>query len=193
VPRLAVMAKYLSRNGVRIMLWSEARYGVSHRTRGRRAFRRSYRHFGRARLSGGRCQRHCLRTSTLEKGCSTVHEGPAAGQSVAREGRDKTRLSTGISALSRHGTGTYNDASSSSRRRQRHSPFVRRLPASWAHRRDVRRSPRRGRVDSWGRSRAEASVSNLRNSAPGWAAAAKRASSGRDRIRRGGGCETLTW
>ena len=136
---------------MRIMLWSEARYGVSHRTRGRRAFRRSYRHFGSARLSGGRCQRHCLRSSTLEEGCSSVHKGLARGNRWLARGRDKTRWLTGISALNRHGTGTYNGASSSSRRQQRHSPFVRRPLALRAHRGGVRRSPRRGRVDSWGR------------------------------------------
>ena len=46
VPRLAVMAKYLSNAGVRIFSWSIARYGVSQRMRGSSRVRSLYRHPG---------------------------------------------------------------------------------------------------------------------------------------------------
>lgn len=66
VPRFAVKAKYRSRKGVRIADWRAARYGVSHRTRGRSFSRAAYRHFGRARMSIGEYQQRSLETVHLD-------------------------------------------------------------------------------------------------------------------------------
>jgi len=51
VPKFADIAKYVSRAEVRSECCSHAMYGVSHRTRGRRISRRTYRHRGRRFLS----------------------------------------------------------------------------------------------------------------------------------------------
>jgi hypothetical protein len=56
VPRFAVIAKYESSAGDRILACIQAKYGVSHRIRGKRACRILYRHGGSLRLSEEVCQ-----------------------------------------------------------------------------------------------------------------------------------------
>lgn len=51
VPRFAVIAKYESSAGERILSCINAKYGVSHLIRGRSLCRRLYRHGGSLRLS----------------------------------------------------------------------------------------------------------------------------------------------
>ncbi len=51
VPKFAVIAKYESRAGERILSCIHAKYGVSHRIRGRILCRKLYRHCGSLRLS----------------------------------------------------------------------------------------------------------------------------------------------
>jgi hypothetical protein len=146
-------------------------------------------------LSGGRCQRHCHRTWTLERDVRVCTRDPRRGnrwrlaRGAIRRGcrrvfphtTDTERGRTMVQVLQ---AGIHNAIRLLFVSRWRRGCIGEvcagaRGAAGWIHGNGA--VPRR-------RSRI-----SLSNSAPGWAAAAKRASSGRGRIRRGGGCETLTW
>jgi hypothetical protein len=146
-------------------------------------------------LSGGRCQRHCHRTWTLERDVRVCTRDPRRGnrwrlaRGAIRRGcrrgfphtTDTERGRTMVQVLQ---AGIHNAIRLLFVSRWRRGCIGEvcagaRGAAGWIHGNGA--VPRR-------RSRI-----SLSNSAPGWAAAAKRASSGRGRIWRGGGCETLTW